>query len=58
MDSDASLEKFKGPGTFKRQVVIIKAHIIPKKLYNISEISTMPLLNYWTINMNKIYSTN
>ena len=34
--------------SFMRQVVIIRANIIPKKLYNISEISTMLLLNYQT----------
>ena len=31
-----------------RKVVIIKAHHIPKKLYNISETCTMLLLNYQT----------
>ena len=34
--------------SFTRQVVIIKAHNIPKKFLTISEISTTLLLNYWT----------
>ena len=34
--------------SFMRQVVIIKAHNIPKKLLTISEISTTLLLNYCT----------
>ena len=34
--------------SFVTQVVIIKSHNIPKKMYNISEISTMLLLNYRT----------
>ena len=32
--------------SFMRQVLIIKAHNIPKKLLTISEISTTLLLNY------------
>ena len=43
--------------SFMRQVVIIIAHNIPKKFKNISEISTMPLLNYRTKIWTKIIQT-
>ena len=43
--------------SFMRQVLNIKAHNIPRKLLNISEISTMLLLNYRTKIWKKLLKT-